>query len=477
MFRKVIIIILVLFFGLITVGGIMVYSWYKNGALQEFVVDTVTKRVGTSPAEQSVLREALGLREPRTYLFLLLNNTELRPGGGFIGAYAVVRMDQGSAEILKVEGTEVLDNYAPKDLVSVPPAPITKHLKVSKWYFRDSNWSPDFASSSEKSLELYIKEKGIAANEIDAVIGITPTVAEQLLKLIGPIVVDGEEFTSDTFTEKVEYEVEYGYAKKGVERKDRKQLLAAIAHVLGEKLRSTALQHWREYLVLAERMVAEKQVMVYLVNPEEQALAAERGWAGQMRESAGDYLLWVDANLGAWKTDVAMQRSLSYTFVPTSSGTYMARVAMTYRHDGTVNWRVRRYHTYTRLFVPQGSKLIKATGATTDAFNSKPGPVDQGVEAGRQWFGAFTTVEPGQTNTLVFEYEVSPAVVQEIKRGNYSLVVQKQLGTLNHALTLNLDFGTKIQSAHPGEPRENHGDTRYQLKSDLKVDREFIVRF
>jgi len=32
----------------------------------------------------------IGYPEPKTYLFLLLNNTELRPGGGFIGTYGIV---------------------------------------------------------------------------------------------------------------------------------------------------------------------------------------------------------------------------------------------------------------------------------------------------------------------------------------------------------------------------------------------------
>ncbi|HLD61271.1 MAG TPA: DUF4012 domain-containing protein, partial [Patescibacteria group bacterium] len=285
MFRKVLFIGLVIFLGLVSIGGFVLYSWYKNGALQEFVVDTVTNKIVEDPAEQNLLREALGFGEPRTYLLLLLNNTELRPGGGFIGTYGVIRMNQGSAEIVKVEGTEILDNSAPKDLVSVPPEPIKKHLGVSKWYFRDSNWSPDFVSSSEKALELYSKERGVAASEIDAVIGITPTVVEELLKIIGPIEVDGLQLNSENFTEKVEYEVEYGYNEKGILRRDRKQLLGDLTHILGEKVRTTAFEHWSDYFDLARRMVAEKHVMVYMVNSEEQAIASNHGWTGEMRDS------------------------------------------------------------------------------------------------------------------------------------------------------------------------------------------------
>ena len=65
----------------------------------------------------------MGNTAPQTYLVLFLNNTELRPAGGFIGAYAVVKIDKSKPQIIKVEGTEILDNLAPKDFPAVPVLP------------------------------------------------------------------------------------------------------------------------------------------------------------------------------------------------------------------------------------------------------------------------------------------------------------------------------------------------------------------
>src|SRR3989338_5408579 len=92
----------------------------------------------------------LGFLKTRTYLVLFLNNTELRPGGGFIGAYSVVKVSRGIPSILTVAGTEVIDNRA-KDKYFLPPPPLKKYLLIDRWQLRDSNWSPDFAESASTS--------------------------------------------------------------------------------------------------------------------------------------------------------------------------------------------------------------------------------------------------------------------------------------------------------------------------------------
>ena len=68
----------------------------------------------------------------------------------------------------------------------------------------------------QKTMELYIKEKGLYSDKIDAIIALTPTVVEEILKISGPITYDGIEFNADNFTEKLEYEVEYGYKDKNL---------------------------------------------------------------------------------------------------------------------------------------------------------------------------------------------------------------------------------------------------------------------
>jgi hypothetical protein len=122
------------------------------------------------------------------------------------------------------------------------------------------------------------------------------------------------------------------------------------------------------------------------------------------------------------------------------------------------------------VYVPLGSRLITVSNAVKNIT------VDQGVENGRQWFGTFTTIPVGASGELSFEYYVSPEVALTIKNGTYLLSVQKQIGTINHGLTLGLDFGRTVVFASPGENLSKYGDFRYDVQTDLRVDREFVVK-
>ncbi|MFA7653514.1 MAG: DUF4012 domain-containing protein [Candidatus Magasanikbacteria bacterium] len=454
------------------------YFWYYAGNLQKTLVSklfqTQTTTINGTIQQENIFQDLLGFQSPRYYLLLFLNNTELRPGGGFIGSYGVIKVDKARPEIIKTEGTEILDYSQSNVDLPLPPVPIASYLKTEKWYFRDSNWSPDFALSSAVSLDLYRKEKGVAADDIYGVIGFTPTVISKILQMTGPIKIDGIEFNSDNLVEKLEYEVEYGYKDKGIERSNRKDLLGSVAQALISKMKFDIILNWSKYYALWEQMIAEKQVMVYSSLPEVQTILSRQGWSGETRASSGDYLLWVDANLGALKTDLAVDKQIFYSISSTVSG-LVAEAKMAYDHNGKFDWRTSRYRSYARLYVPFGSKLISAKGAMKTDRSLEVGPVDQGIENGRQWFGAFISIEPGKTGELSFKYYLPEPLNEQFKTGKYNLLVQKQLGSLAVKLTLGLDFGKKVIVASPAEPTAKFGDNRYDLTKDLIVDREFSV--
>ncbi len=468
--------ILGLFIAIIGASALGLWLWYRSGGLQSAVVETVSQKITSNVSESNLIQKVLGFGQPQTYLVLFLNNTEMRPAGGFIGAYGVVRADKGMPEILKVEGTELLDNLSPQDFPSVPPEPLQKYLPVKRWGFRDSNWSPDFASSAVKAIDLFKKEKGTAADQITGVVGITPTLLEEILKISGPITVNGEEFNAQNFTDKLEYDVEYGYADQGLDFNSRKKVLADLTHALLARVRGDIFTHWPEYLALGQRMLAEKQILAYANDPETENVLLAKGWAGEIKQTTGDYLLWADANLASLKTDKVMDRELSYSFAPTSSGKYVATVKMKYTNKGTFTKFTTRYRTYARVFLPTGSQFISVQGSLKNDRTTEVGTVDQGVENGKQWFGTFTSIEPGKTGELVWQFYLAPSVVEQIKNNSYNLLAQKQSGTIAHALTLNLNFGKNIVSANPSEAAADLGNQSYNYKTDLRVDRVFDIR-
>lgn len=456
-------------------AGYFGYQWARNLSVEDFLdLSFVKEKIGDENSDlfQTVPR-LLGFTEPMTYLLLFENNTELRPGGGFIGSYALVSVNKGNTDIIKFEGTENFDRNTPEDWRPSPPAPLKEHLGVSQWFFRDANWSPDFSVSAKKALELYIGQGGEMADDIDAVIAITPTVLEEIVGLTGPITVEGVKFTAENFTETLEYEVEYDYKNKGKDFSERKSIMGSLMMKIMSVLRGGFVLHFNEYLDLFAELAEEKQIMFYALDENLEEIVERRGWSGEMSETVGDYLLWVDANLAALKTDHALIRELTYSISKNEEGEYLASADMKYVHSGGFDWRTSRYRTYTRIFVPEGSELVSVDGAMKWDRTTAPGVVDEGVELDRKWFGTFISIEPGTTKNLKFTYKLPRSLFND----EYTLFVQKPLGTLDHKLTLDLDFDTNITTATPSEIEGEHGNSRYLYKGDLKIDREFSVGF
>ena len=89
----------------------------------------------------------------KNLLVLFQNNLELRPGGGFIGAFGVVKMKNGKIADINVEDTGNFDKNIPATMT--PPAPLKDILGTESWKMRDSNWSPDFKTNAKKAEYFY----------------------------------------------------------------------------------------------------------------------------------------------------------------------------------------------------------------------------------------------------------------------------------------------------------------------------------
>ncbi len=451
-------------------------SIVQSSFVQQQIINSVGEEYRDVIEHAPVL---LGFEEPKTYLILFLNNTEMRPGGGFIGSYATVRMTKGHPEVLVLEGTEVLDGGAPKDWRVEPPAILTKELGVDRWYFRDSNWDPDFASNATRLLNFYSAEQGVAAEDIDMVIAVTPTVLEAVMKRVGNVELQGLTFTPENVVEVLEYDVEYGYEKRGISFADRKQIMQPFFHVLVEHLQQDVLLHPKEYLALVRGLIDQKHIMAYSTDAAITSIIDEMHAAGKVAqtEKTADYLLWVDANLAALKTDHAMTRVLSYTIVPQETGLLLATANMTYTNNGVFDWRTTRYRTFARVYVPEGAVLKHAI--LTDAQGRERMILAEDIEQGRQfekqWFGYFTVIEPGDTEALAFVYELPSAITTQIATGSYHLTLQKQLGLPTMGFIMNAQFTKPVQRATPAEEQQHWGDNTYTFTKELTEDVSFDI--
>ena len=445
-----------------------------------------------------------GVQKTAHHLVLFLNNTELRPAGGFVGNYGIATVTNGSLDSLKTADVYALDRLAEaqKGFVKEPaPFALQKYNATPYWYFRDANWSPDFSVSAQKLIAKYKEETGVLpaalrgtipyTDTVDGVIAFTPTFAARILNMVGPVTIGGQTFTAQNMADKLEYQVEYGYAAQGIPEAQRKEVIGQLVDAVVKKLSDMPLSEWGSVLALMEDAFTTKQLFVYHTKPDVEKVIVRAGWSGNVgraekaegaeraNKTGADVQMVVDANLAGLKSDPAVLRTITYEIAKDTNGNRIGRTSITYRHKGKFDWKTTRYRTYTRLYVPLGSELIRVTGSLkndrTQNPNLESGAPDISSELGMSVFGAFIAIEPGQTGTLTFEYKLADSVRAMIARGTYILDVLKQGGAGNHALTLDLDFGKNVLRATPGEEKNEWGDARYRMKEVLDQDKQFVV--
>jgi hypothetical protein len=427
-----------------------------------------------------ILPQIAGYPTGKTYLFLLQNSDEMRPTGGFIGTYGIVKTKDGEIKTFETFNIYALDGPAERFLKVEPPAPIKKYLRVSNWFMRDSNWSPDFPTSAERAEWFYHAERG-PEQKIDAVIAVTPPFIEDLLRQIGNIEINGETFTPDNLMEVLQYKVEKEYYEKGIPEIQRKDIVGDLAEKIFERLINLPSSKWSGILGITEKALNERHLLFWGKNVELQSIIAREGWGGKVKNFDGDYLMVVDANLASLKTDSVMEKKINYSFGTGGDGKLRARADIIYKNKGPFTWKTTRYRTYTRIYVPKGSVLVKGIGTMENDKILDPkrrsGKVDVGEELDKTFFGAFISIEPGEERTLSFEYILPDKIQNQINNGLYKLLVQKQAGTLGHPLTLNLSFDKTIKKAQPAEESVEWGNKSYKLQTNLRVDREIEIGF
>ena len=416
----------------------------------------------------------VGTQRPTSVLLLFLNNTELRPGGGFLGTYGLATIHHGELTSFATDDVYNLDKTVEGTLHVPPPEPFRQHHIVPWWYLRDANWSPDFAESSSTVLDFYRREGGVGDPTV--VIGFTPTLAAALLRVIGPVEINGTRFTAENIADELDYQVEKGYDEQGIPRPQRKAIITALSRAVIDRLMHRRFRDWGPIVTAVRTAIAERHLLASSSDAELQALFDRLAVTGRVRplEVGEDGLLVVDANLGSLKSDPVVERSIRYAMIPDTSG-YRGTVLIRYRNTGTFTWKTTRYRTYTRVYLPPGTTLIRSSGSMARERSNEPGIVDQGEELGRKWFGAFVSVEPGEERSLALEVRLAPSVTARIQHGSYVLRAQKQLGSVGTPLTLDLEFGTPVRVADPPEPPAAWGNSRYSMETDLRVDREFRV--
>lgn len=351
--------------------------------------------------------------QEKTFLVIFQNNMELRPGGGYIGSFGILKTKNGHVVDLQTHDLSNFDGRVPNGIPT--PYPMAETLRVTDWKMRDSNWSPNWATNAEKAEYFY--HLGQGQENFDGIIGINTGVLTSFLQATGPITLTDYPGTYDSENAilTLEYQVEKGYADQGIQKGERKTVMNELGEAIMQKVSAFSIS---QKIGLAKIILAdlnEKNIQLYFKDNELESYAENVGWSGNVNQNwKQDYLAMIDANLGAYKSDYYMKRSFDYT-IDLSGAIPKANLKLTYIHTGKVkDWMTRDYLSYLRVYVPTGSWLESSTGM---------GDVKFGEELGKKYFGAIVKVPLNETRTVEFKYDLPSDIAV-----NYDLLIQKESG-------------------------------------------------
>ena len=424
----------------------------------------VREFIGTS----ELLARLLGRDAPRRFLVVFQNPNELRPTGGFMGSYAELDVDRGEIQRFTIPAGGTYDVQGQLVKQIIPPQPL--QLVANRWEFQDSNWSPDFPTAAGQINQLWSASGGYT---IDGVIAINATVFADLLKITGPIDVPelGKTLTSDNAIDEIEKSAELEYDK--TENKPKKILSLAGPRLI-EKLKLLSPDQFMTALGVLSDAVTRKEIQIALMDPDENALAQGFEWSGRLKQTSGDSLAVIGANIAGGKTGAVVHEQIAQQTTIGEDGRIVDQVTVERTHTGVKHTPLTgvRNVTYFRFYVPLGSTLLSADGFATSprallqtpredaqpdpqiaaeekTQSAQPGFVDQWDEGDRTVFGGWSLVDPGQEATVAVSYRLpftafdlrsrlSPQGSADVAAGNraaYSLLLTSQSGTDDRTIT------------------------------------------
>ncbi len=331
---------------------------------QEFrvVFSAITNDMRHLVETGTVLKDALGTSGVRRYLLVFQNPAEMRATGGFLGSFAVVDIENGAIKHYEIPPGGTYDVQGQLDINVEPPAPLL--LLNKRWEMQDANWFPDFAESAKKIAWFYRHSRHVT---IDGVVAINAPVLERILSILGPITDDKRNIT---LTKTDALNTLQRIIEDGPDKKNNKpkQVLSDVGGIIAERLSRLSSDDLWPLLITIEEALSEKDIQLYFTDPSTTQLTDSYGWGGRLLStpSTTDYLMVVNTNIQGQKSDIRIVQKVSHQTVVQDDGSIIDTVIISRTHTG--NSAENLYGApnidYIRVYTPQGSTLLSASGFT-----------------------------------------------------------------------------------------------------------------
>jgi Protein of unknown function (DUF4012) len=404
----------------------LVSTFHKDVPVIQGWINTIQQLLPVAPT-------LLGIGTPTNYLINVLDSTELRPAGGFIGNYGIATFSGGRLSTAHITDVDLLDRpfEAAGHIIPYPAAYRWFDLAPASWSFRDSNLDADFPTAARYGEQTYIKEGGNVP--VQGVIAITPALIEHALAITGPIAVPEyqETVTAQNLIARIHFHQLGG--KAAGEGSDliaspdghsslRKRFTELLAEHFLTRVRQLPSADLSKLLLLMVNSVRSKDIQIYFNSAVAENLLHSYHLDSAIQSPTGDSLFVVDANISPNKANSFIISSLDDKVSIDNLGNVTHHTTLHYA------WTIAGqyygsslYRDYVHVYVPPGSKLLLQDGwqprGTSNAFNRTA------------WMGFFT-LSFGQTRTITLVWKVQAAANKVQSGWHYQYLIQRQASAL-----------------------------------------------
>ena len=424
-----------------------------------------------------VLPTLLGIGTPTSYLIEMLDSSELRPGGGFIGNYGFATLSGGRLTTAHITDVDLLDRpyEAQGKTISYPPAYAWYPLARESWSLRDSNLDADFPTAARYGEQNYQIEGGNVP--VQGVIAFTPVLIQNALAITGPIYIPEyqETITPENLVARIHFH-QLGPAGEGpdtVASPDghsslRKRFSELLAEHFLERIHQLPSSSLPKLLQTLMNSVRTKDLQLYFNNSAAEAMLHIAHVDDSIASpTTGDSLMVVDANVSPNKANSFIRNTMSDVVTIDAQGNAIHHTTLTYAWtiDG-IDYGNALYRDYVRIYVPPGAMLQQQTGLSSqnvsDAF-------------GRKVWAGFLYLSYSQTKSITLNWTVPHAATKDAQGAwHYQDEIQRQAGILWTAnVQVTLPTHTKITDVQGGFQARTVQQASYT--GTLNEDKSMVV--
>lgn len=417
----------------------------------------------------TLLPDLLGEKEEQTLLLLFANNMELRPGGGFIGSFGILK-----TQYFGVKDFQILDVYdADGQLTAhiIPPNPIRDYLNQPHWFLRDSAFFPDFYDTYQQATFFLQKELGLSSWNGAALI--TTSAVKNIIGAYDSIFLPDykEKITKDNFYIKTQYYTEHDFFPGSTQKK------SFLSSLVKQLLAQTETAN---PLLLSSAIVEgfdQKNMVLFMNNEKMQKSLDELYWSGRLAtpycsgtdksNCYADFQYALDANMGVNKTNFFVDRLYDVQTSVDDSGLINTNMTITYSNNSLSGvFPGGTYKNYFQILLPVDSVIssIKVDDQQLTAYDSETGK--------HKVIGFLLEILPQQKKSV----SVSYSSTTKFKKGKatYQLVIQKQIGAQSNDVHFSLSLPTNIHLLNTNfSPLVKNSLILYN--TDLSTDRVFYI--